>query len=483
MTDPHPPAPSNRPVVLAIGLLLVVYAVGIGQGWVALPGGHVRADGVPHLAAIGPFALLLAAIAILPLVPAAAHWWESNLHKLLLAGGLALATLGYLAWGHPDASGQLAWTTLVHTLWGDFVPFIVLLFALFVISGGIRIEGDLAAHPLTNAGFLAAGAVLASLIGTTGAAMVLIRPLLETNRERKHVAHTVVVFIFVACNCGGLLLPLGDPPLFLGYLKGVNFLWTLSLWKSWLLVNGLLIAAYVVWDRLWFYPHEAARDIARDEARIHPLRFAGIKLNGTLLVGVILAVALLDPGKAVPGTSWQPWPYLREAVQLALVAVSLAAGAPRVRQANRFHYGPIVEVACLFVGIFICMQPALEILRANGAALGIDTPAKFFWASGSLSSVLDNAPTYLVFFETASSLSGGQVSPAGVPVAEPLLAGVSLGAVLMGAMTYIGNGPNFMVKTIAETSGVRMPSFFGYLWYSCLLLLPILALNVWLFVK
>ncbi len=287
----------------------------------------------------------------------------------------------------------------------EYVPFIVLLMSLYTISGGIRIEGNLAAHSSTNVAFLAIGAVLASVIGTTGAAMVLIRPLLETNRERKHVAHTVVIFIFIVCNCGGCLLPLGDPPLFLGYLQGVPFLWTLKLWKAWLFVNGGLLAIYYLWDRFYFYPREEPADICRDEARVHPPRFAGLKLNALLLAGVVLAVAFLDPSKPVPGTNWHPWLYLRELVQLGLLALSLLLGSAHTRKMNDFNFAAIVEVAVLFFGIFICMQPALQILNARGAELGLDNPYKFFWASGTLSSFLDNAPTYLVYFEAANAMT------------------------------------------------------------------------------
>jgi Na+/H+ antiporter NhaD/arsenite permease-like protein len=430
--------------------------------------------------AIIPFSVLLGAIAILPLVEHTAHWWEHNLHKFYVAGNLALLTLVYLAFGHPEGSLARAAHTLLDVLVAEYIPFIVLLFSLYTISGGIRIEGDLRAHSLTNATFIGVGGLLASFIGTTGAAMLLIRPLLETNRERKHVAHTVVFFIFVVCNCGGLLLPIGDPPLFLGYLNGVDFLWTLSLWRSWLLVNGLLLAVYFAMDHFHYYPRETKSDIARDERQIRRLKFSGIWPNGLLLLGIIFSVGLLDPSNALPGTDWHPWFYLREMVQLALVAVSLLLGPQVVRDDNNFDYLAIIEVAALFVGIFVAMQPALEILNARGATLGIDTAAEFYWATGGLSSVLDNAPTYLVFFKTAQALSpGGDNLVAGV--AEPLLAAISLGAVLMGAMTYIGNGPNFMVKTIAEKSGIRMPSFFGFVVYSVVVLLPILALNAWLF--
>jgi Na+/H+ antiporter NhaD/arsenite permease-like protein len=478
----------HKPVILVIVGILALYAVATAAGWadalraLAEHDDHKPPGQTSALWAVIPFTVLLGAIAVLPLIEHTAHWWEHNLHKFYVAGNLALITLVYLAFLHPEGSLALAANTLQHVLVAEYVPFIVLLFSLYTISGGIRIEGDLRAHSLTNSVFIGCGGVLASFIGTTGAAMLLVRPLLETNRERKHVAHTVVFFIFVVCNCGGLLLPLGDPPLFLGYLNGVDFLWTLSLWPSWLFVNGLLLAIYFAADHFYYYPRETPSDIARDERQVRRLKFSGLWPNGLLLVGIILSVALLDSSKPLPGTEWHPWFYLREMVQLALVAVSLLLGPQVVRDDNNFDYLAIVEVAALFVGIFVAMQPALEILNARGSTLGIDSAAEFYWATGGLSSVLDNAPTYLVFFKTAQALtSGGENLVAGV--AEPLLAGISLGAVLMGAMTYIGNGPNFMVKTIAEKSGVRMPSFFGYVVYSAVVLLPILALNAWLFLE
>jgi Na+/H+ antiporter NhaD/arsenite permease-like protein len=287
----------------------------------------------------------------------------------------------------------------------------------------------------------------------------------------------------MVCNCGGCLLPIGDPPLFLGYLQGVTFLWTLQLWREWLFVNGLLVVVYWALDRHYHYPLEALPDVRRDEIRQRRLRFSGVAVNGPLLLGIVLAVALLDPSKTVPGTDWHPWMYFREVVQLGLVVVSLLAGPREPRRDNGFNYAAIIEVAALFLGIFICMQPALQILHANGAYL-VERynmgPGKFFWATGSLSSFLDNAPTYLVFFQTAQDPAALGGPTGGVP--EPILVAISLGAVFMGAMTYIGNGPNFMVKAIAEKSGVAMPSFFGYMVYSVLILLPILILMNWIFI-
>ncbi len=460
---------------------------------------HDRAGAPPPYWTIIPFVLLLGAIATLPLIHATEHWWESNLHRFYVAAGLGLLTLAYYAFVHreaidlhwpahgvvqPQAGVQAGFvkTVLANAILSEFIPFIVLLFSLYTIAGGIRITGDLMASPTTNASFMAIGGLLASLIGTTGAAMLLVRPLLETNRERKHVAHTVIFFIFIACNCGGCLLPIGDPPLFLGYLQGVSFTWTLGLWREWAFVNGALLVTYLALDQFYFYRTEAIRDIQRDVTQIRPLAVRGLGLNGLLLIGIVLAVALLDPTKAFPGTSWHPWMYFREIVQLVLVAASLWFGPASPRIDNGFNYGAIIEVAALFFGIFICMQPALDILRANGSYLveRFDMgAAKFFFASGALSSFLDNAPTYLVFFQTAKGESAAVGPTAGV---DPLLlVGISLGAVFGGAMTYIGNGPNFMVKAIAEKSGVKMPSFFGYMAYSCLILLPILALMCWLF--
>lgn len=458
------------------------------------------APGVPPYWSVIPFVLLLGAIAVLPLLRVTEHWWESNLHRFYVAAGLGVVTLLYygLYHGHPvtghwpahhvvypTGSGpqlRFVWTVIANAILEEYIPFIVLLFSLYTISGGIRIEGDLEATPLTNAAFILAGGVLASFVGTTGAAMLLIRPLLETNRERKFVQHTVVFFIFVVCNCGGCLLPIGDPPLFLGYLRGVDFFWTLRLWPEWAATNGLLLLIYVLIDHFVYHPREAKVDLQRDVTYVRRLRFEGIGLNGVLLLGVVASVALLAPAKAVPGTTWHPWMYLREVVQIILVAISLWFGKADVRRQNAFNYHAIVEVAALFSGIFICMQPALDILRVAGPNLGIDTSTKFFWITGGLSSVLDNAPTYVVFFETARAVSEhGTTLIAGV--SQEFLVPISLGAVFMGAMTYIGNGPNFMVKAIAEKSGVPMPSFFGYIFfYSVPILLPILIVVTLVFV-
>lgn len=506
---PHKPSDVSSRLVFLIACVVVAYGLACVAGFpqqatakivaqhAAQHAHDLQKAAPPPLWAVIPFGLLLGAIAVLPLSSISHHWWESNRNRAIVAGSLGALTLAYYALIHSAPieqhflehhqvtreAGPISWsfvaTILQNALLVEYLPFIVLLFALYTISGGIRISGNLPAHPLTNTIFIATGGLLASLIGTTGAAMLLIRPLLEINAERKHVRHTIVFFIFVVCNCGGCLLPIGDPPLFLGYLEGVDFLWTLSLWREYLFVNASLLVVYYLWDHFFAYPQEAKRSILLDEQQVTHLTIAGVWPNGPLLLLVVLAVALLDPSKPVPGTHWHAWLWLREIAQLALVGLSLAIGSAAARRENRFNYSAIVEVAVIFLGIFLCMQPALQILDVYGASMGVDTPMKFFWATGSISAVLDNAPTYLVFFKTAQTLGGEGALQAGVPV--DLLKAISLAAVFMGAMTYIGNGPNFMVKAIAEESGIQMPTFFGYIGYSLCVLLPILLLMQWLF--
>ena len=428
-----------------------------------------------------PFALLLGAIAALPLVPALAHWWHSNLNRYLVSLGAAGLALGYLLFaGGAEAVGN----ALHHAIPDEYVPFMSLLFALYVIAGGLRIETPFSGKPLENASILLAGGLVASFIGTTGAAMVLIRPLLESIRSRRHRAHSVIFFIFIVCNCGGCLLPIGDPPLFMGYLRGVPFGWTLGLWKEWLLVNSLLLAAYLAID--WSLarkergaagPRETAPQPA--SGTVSGFRISGL-VNLPLLVAAIAAVALLVPGKPIPGTELAAAPFVREGVLFALAGASWILTSRRVREGNRFEFGAILEVAAIFIGIFIAMQLPLEVLKDKGAGLGIESPFAFYWITGALSSFLDNAPTYVVFFEIAKALppvpDEAYVALADGQIRGDLLTAVSLGAVFMGANTYIGNGPNFMVKAIAESDGVKMPSFFGYMGWSIGILIPLLLL-------
>ena len=399
-----------------------------------------------------PFVAMLLAIAIVPL--AASHWWESNRNKLILSAALGLPVLVLYAGRRPGALLVVA---------EEYVSFIVLLAGLYVVTGGILLRGDLEATPLTNTGFLGLGALLASFIGTTGASMLLIRPLLQTNRERRHVTHTVVFFVFLVSNLGGMLTPLGDPPLFLGYLQGVPFAWTFRLWPPWLTMVVVLLAVYFVWDTR-AYTRESLAALARDRREIEPLRVSG-GLNAVWLAGIVLAVAFLHAP-------------VREVAIVALVGLSLWATPRRIRDANGFTPHPMVEVAVLFLGIFLTMMPALEILRERGADLGVREPWQFFWAAGVLSSFLDNAPTYLVFLALGQGLGGPDEV---VGVSHAVLSAIAVGSVAMGANSYIGNAPNFMVKSIAEEAKVRMPSFFGYMLYSGGVLIPLFIVVTLLF--
>jgi Na+/H+ antiporter NhaD/arsenite permease-like protein len=431
---------------------------------------------------IVPFIAILGCIAILPLLPFTHHWWESNINRLAVSLSLAVVTLLYYVLTQGAASVV---SVLEHAIVIEYIPFIVLLFSLYVISGGISIRGDLAAHPGTNTAMLAIGAGIASFIGTTGASMLLIRPLLQTNSERKHVMHTVIFFIFLVSNIGGTLLPIGDPPLFLGFLRGVPFLWTLTLFAPWIFTCVILLVVYFIWDSI-AYRKEDPKDIRRDETQKRPLRISGM-INILWLLGVVAAVGTLTPGKVIFG--FTVFPFLREILMLAFVAASLFTTPKGVREYNRFNYVAILEVAALFVGIFITMQVPLAVLKACGADITsvVNQPWQYFWSTGSLSSVLDNAPTYLVFFElagTAPESSNMLRLTGGGHIDVSLLRAISLGAVFMGAMTYIGNGPNFMVKAIAEQSGIKMPSFFGFLFkFAVPILVPVFIVVTLLFVR
>jgi Na+/H+ antiporter NhaD/arsenite permease-like protein len=428
-----------------------------------------------------PFAGILLAIALLPLV--AGPWWESNRNKALVAALFALPVAIYLLAGHGAAGGHV----LIEK-GEEYAAFIVLLLSLFVITGGIHVGGSMSGTPLVNTGMLALGGVLASIIGTTGASVLLIRPLLRANAPRQKKVHIVIFFIFIVSNCGGLLTPLGDPPLFLGFLKGVPFVWTFGLWKEWLLVNGLLLVLFHLWDEHVFDREELERPGSQlEEVQRHaPLTLEG-RLNFLFLGGIVATIALSGFGFLNGG---RPWPFgVQEALMLGLTGAAWFTTRASLREANRFSFGPIIEVAVLFAGIFVTMAPALLILNAwgqgarqvGGLAFGLTEPWQFFWATGTLSSFLDNAPTYLTFAATAAGMHGvpaegatylGDLLGKG-PDAVALMQAISCGAVMMGANSYIGNGPNFMVKSIAEESGVKMPSFFGYMAYSMAVLVPV----------
>jgi Na+/H+ antiporter NhaD/arsenite permease-like protein len=466
--------------VVAVGMLIAQSGGGHGGEHSDAHGGHAHP---PAMWSIIPFVGILLCIAVLPLISATEHWWESNKNRLMVSLIFGSITLTYylLTYG----TGKVV-SVLEHAILAEYIPFIVLLFALYVISGGISLKGDLAAHPGTNTGFLAIGALIASFIGTTGASMLLIRPLLQTNAERKHKVHTVVFFIFLVSNIGGCLLPIGDPPLFLGYLKGVPFLWTLGLWKEWATMCAVLLVVYFIWDTK-VYKTETVRDIIRDETQVTKLKLSG-KVNFIFLLGIVFCVAIVKPGEPFLGTGFITFPFMRELLMLVLVAASLKWTSKKIRKDNEFNYHAILEVAALFIGIFICMQAPIEILNASGEALApyLSSPHAFYWATGALSGFLDNAPTYVVFFETGKTMADPAAAdvltlPHGAAIQIPTLIAVSLGSVFMGAMTYIGNGPNFMVKSIAEQSGVKMPSFFGYMIYSVCILIPLFLVVTMIF--
>jgi Na+/H+ antiporter NhaD/arsenite permease-like protein len=419
--------------------------------------------------AVLPFCLYLLLIATLPLF--LGKFWEHNRNKLALALAVSTPVVIYVL-GFQREGGALLFETA-----RDYVAFMALLGALFVISGGIYVRGSFLGRPLVNAVFLLVGALLASVIGTTGASALLIRPLVRANTGRRHIQHVVVFFIFVVSNAGGLLTPLGDPPLFLGFLRGVPFTWTLRLAAPWALVIGTLLVVFTLVDR-YLMRHEPRTRAIAPEA-IEPLAIEG-KWNLLWLGGVVATVFLVGTfGERLGG------PSARALVQIGALALlgflSLRTTPRRIHEENRFSWGPIEEVAVVFIGVFVTMVPALVFLQERGPSLGVTRPWQFFWASGALSSVLDNAPTYLTFASLATGVADhgsgtlvghGLGALAAHPTGQTLLAAVSCGSVLMGAITYIGNGPNFMVKAIAEQHHVRMPSFFGYVLWSFAVLVP-----------
>ncbi|NOU47227.1 MAG: sodium:proton antiporter [Bacteroidales bacterium] len=428
---------------------------------------------IPPLWASLPFLFMLLTIALGPLF--FNTWWEHNKNKLFVSFALAIPTTIYML---INGLGM----NIVHNLVFDYVPFIILLGSLFVITGGIKLEGDIPAHPITNTIFLAIGAILASIMGTTGAAMLLIRPVINTNSERKFKTHTILFFIAIVANCGGLLTPLGDPPLFLLYLKGAVFTWFLTFTKEWATVNGLLLLIYFIYDT-YYYKKELPQDIIRDETEIKPIRISG-KFNFLFLLGIVLSVAFINENYIPAIRENHYLSFLREAAMLMFGILSVIFTSKKLRTENKFTWGPIIEVAYLFLGIFVTMVPSLIYLQANAASLGLTTPAAFYYAAGSLSSFLDNAPTALAFYEVAkgmlASFPGANIV-AGIP--EALLAAISLGAVFFGSMSYIGNGPNFMIKAIAEENKISMPGFFGYmLKFSLVVLLPVYILVQLLFI-
>lgn len=416
-----------------------------------------------------PFAVMLLSIALMPLI--FPRLWSRNINKLIFVLLIAMPTAIALT---RIGLGE----NLQHQILYDYIPFIALLAALYVVTGGIHIHYSTTPTPIVNAAIMFIGYGLASVVGTTGAAMLLIRPLLEINRDRTYKIHTILFFIAMVANCGGVLTPLGDPPLFLLYLRGAEFSWFQSLFPQWVFVGSILLFVYVVIDTYIWKRKEIIGVRPRSEnEEDEPIKisFSGA-VNLFYLSAIMLAVAFINPAE-IPSMAAEdaPWymRFLREIVLVTILLFSVATTREKVRKLNHFSWEPIAEVAILFIGIFVTMTPALLFLNENAASLGITEPSQFFFVSGTLSSFLDNAPTAVAFHTVAAALPAIEGSPIVAGVSEPLLRAIALGSVLFGAMTYIGNGPNFMVKAVAENEGVRMPSFFGYIFkFSLIVLLP-----------
>jgi Na+/H+ antiporter NhaD/arsenite permease-like protein len=420
---------------------------------------------------------MLGAIAVMPL--AANHFWESNKNKLLVSLALGIPMSIYLivvGYSHE----------LFHTVAFDYVPFIILLGSLFIITGGIFVEGDIEATPRNNSIFLIIGAILASIMGTTGAAMLLIRPILQTNTERKIKTHTILFFIAVVANCGGLLTPLGDPPLFMMYLRGAEFTWFLNLLPEWITANSLIIIIYFILDS-YYWKKEESKDILKDKTEIKPIKIYG-KRNFIFLMGVVIGVAFINSNTMPFMKDNIYYSFLREGFLVLMAILSLWLTNKETRESNKFSWEPIAEVAYLFIGIFITMVPALEYLKVHAGELGITSATHFYYATGLLSSFLDNTPTAVTFYYLELGLVNldptlllKDTVVAGIP--EDIMKAISTAAVFFGAMTYIGNGPNFMVKAIAEEQGIKMPDFFSYMFkFSIIILLPIYFIIEFLFI-
>ncbi|NLW36071.1 sodium:proton antiporter [Syntrophorhabdus aromaticivorans] len=435
----------NLLLTLLIGLMPTVLFASTEHGEASFP-----------LWSVVFFAALILSIAVLPLING--EWWGKYYGYVSLAlaipAGILVLSIEKIA--------------LLHVV-EEYISFIILLGSLFVIAGGIVIRLSAQGTTWLNCAFLLTGSVFASFMGTTGASMVLIRPLLRANKWRRHVAHICIFFIFLVSNIGGLLTPLGDPPLFLGFLRGVPFTWTFRLLPNWIFAVFIVLLIFFVVDRI-FVRKEGK------EAYLNALADSGqgkFEIRGKInfiFLGMVI-VAFFVP------------PIIREVVMVVAAGFSVYFTPVPLREENAFTYHPIKEVAILFAGIFVTMVPAMKILEVSGSELGIDVPWKFFWATGILSSFLDNAPTYLVFMTAAKSVAQvqniAQNLIVGVP--ETFLKAISVGAVFMGANTYIGNGPNFMVKAICEENGVSMPSFFGYMMWAIAILIPVFIVTTFIF--
>lgn len=431
-----------------------------------------------------PFAGMLLSIAICPLVNGA--WWEKFKGAAVLFWSLLFLV--------PFAIGNGAGTALNHFLeviLGDYISFIVLLFGLFCVAGNIRIRGTLTGTPKINVLLLLIGTLLSSWVGTTGASMLLIRPVIRANSWRKRKVHTMVFFIFLVSNIGGCLTPVGDPPLLMGFMHGVPFTWSFHLLPVFLLNVVLLLALYFIIDSRAYKKDlaDGAKPKASEKTEkiglegAHNLIFLLCIVGAVILSGSLANInAFFGNGIKIEGEVTLTFATMIEMAIILLSAfLSFKTTKKEVRTANNFSWGAIQEVAVLFIGIFITMIPALLILSARGSELGITKNWQMFWATGALSSFLDNTPTYLVFFETAVSLHATNEAIGSVMIPQTMLMAISCGAVFMGANTYIGNAPNFMIKSIAEENNIKMPSFFGYLFWSVCCLIPVFLIDTLIF--
>lgn len=431
-----------------------------------------------------PFAGMLLSIAICPLVNGA--WWEKFKGAAVLFWSLLFLV--------PFAIGNGAGTALNHFLeviLGDYISFIVLLFGLFCVAGNIRIRGTLAGTPKVNVLLLLIGTLLSSWVGTTGASMLLIRPVIRANSWRKRKVHTMVFFIFLVSNIGGCLTPVGDPPLLMGFMHGVPFTWSFHLLPIFLLNVVLLLALYFIIDSRAYKKDlaDGAKPKSSEKTEkiglegAHNLIFLLCIVGAVILSGSLATInAFFGKGIKIEGEVTLTFATMIEMAIILLSAfLSFKTTKKEVRTANNFSWGAIQEVAVLFIGIFITMIPALLILSARGSELGITKNWQMFWATGALSSFLDNTPTYLVFFETAVSLHATNEAIGSVIIPQTMLMAISCGAVFMGANTYIGNAPNFMIKSIAEENNIKMPSFFGYLFWSVCCLIPVFLIDTLIF--
>lgn len=437
-----------------------------------------------------PFAGLLLCVAILPIVKG--EWWEKNRPYVILFWSLLFIIPFAIKYGAYKAS-----ETVLECIINDYLTFIVLLFGLFCVAGNITLEGDLAGSPRVNTGILCIGTLLSSCIGTTGASMLLVRPIIKMNSWRKNKSHIMIFFIFLVSNMGGCLTPIGDPPLLMGFMRGVPFTWSLKLFPILFLNMVILLTIFYFLDRM-AYRKDIAKghrpDISKAGTEIkfeggHNIIFIVMIVIAVILSGVLPTLSAFQNSEGgvlgihIIGEVTLSFVSIIEMAIILLAAfLSFKTTKSEIRIKNHFTWGAIQEVAVLFIGIFITMQPALMILKASGASLGITQPYQMFWTTGALSSFLDNTPTYLVFLTTAGTLgftSGIQTSVG--MVSTKVLTAVSCGAVFMGAGTYIGNAPNFMVKSISDENGIRMPSFFGYIVWSVGFLVPVFLLDTLIF--